>query len=109
MSLVRFPASEHACPTKWMVMPLNHGVDLATNQNVIPSSVFTEISMTTAHSMMYGMPRDTFTFIGGYGMGWMRSTFQGHDVRCLQFRVLRTKTDDFLCALYSMAAHFQGA
>ena len=62
-------------------MLLNRGVDPNTNQTIVPSAVFAE--MTAAHSIMYGAPRDVFTSIGGYGMGWMRGSFQGHDVRGL--------------------------
>ena len=58
-------------------MLLNRGVDPRTNVTVVPPSTFDE--MTTAHSVMVGTP-STFTSITGYGMGWMRTSFQGHDV-----------------------------
>ena len=65
--------------TKWLAMLLNRGVDPHTNQTVVPPSTFDE--MTTAHSVMLGAPPDAYTSLAGYGMGWMRQSFQGHDVR----------------------------
>ena len=60
-------------------MLLSEGVNPYTNQTVVPRSVFTE--MTTSHSISVGAPTSPFTGIVGYGMGWMRTAFQGHDVR----------------------------
>ena len=65
--------------TKWLAMLLNKGVDPHTNRTVVPRLTFDE--MTTAHSLMFGQPVDSSQSIMGYGMGWSRVSYAGHDVR----------------------------
>ena len=63
---------------------LNSGVDASTNATIIPRSVFDEI--TTAHAIVEGKPEGRGQTISGYGMGWERRGYQGHDVgRASQF------------------------
>ncbi|KAI0063206.1 beta-lactamase/transpeptidase-like protein [Artomyces pyxidatus] len=64
---------------KWVRMLLNNGVDPRTNNTILPRSAFE--SIVSAHSIIPGNP---FGFPGlsfaGYGLGWIRTTFMGHDI-----------------------------
>lgn len=66
--------------TKWLTVLLNEGVEPASNKTIIPRSAFEEI--TTAHSIQAGKPTIPEMSIQGYGLGWWRFSYQGHDV-CL--------------------------
>ncbi|KAH9935178.1 beta-lactamase/transpeptidase-like protein [Epithele typhae] len=62
---------------KWVTMLLNGGVDPYTNQTVLPPSVLTE--MMTARAIVSGEPQGPLGIMG-YGMGWFRMAYRGHDV-----------------------------
>ncbi|KZT69404.1 beta-lactamase/transpeptidase-like protein [Daedalea quercina L-15889] len=64
--------------TKWLTVLLNGGVEPNSNTTIIPPSAFEEI--TTAHSIVTGKPATPEMSIVGYGLGWERSSYQGHDV-----------------------------
>ncbi|EPS99304.1 hypothetical protein FOMPIDRAFT_1164237 [Fomitopsis schrenkii] len=64
--------------TKWLAVLLNNGVDPASNKTIIPRSAFEEI--TTAHSVMQGKPSFPEMSIWGYGLGWWRFSYQGHNI-----------------------------
>ncbi|TFY68039.1 hypothetical protein EVJ58_g1251 [Rhodofomes roseus] len=64
--------------SKWLATLLNGGVKPRTNTTIIPLSVYEE--MTTARAVVFGAPRHPYLTIEGYGMGWERQSFQGHDV-----------------------------
>ncbi|TFK79087.1 beta-lactamase/transpeptidase-like protein [Polyporus arcularius HHB13444] len=65
--------------TKWLAMLVHGGVNPYTNTTVVPPSVFDEI--TTAHSIVVHRPLEPSTsLLTGYGMGWRRTSFQGHDL-----------------------------
>ncbi|KAI0767194.1 beta-lactamase/transpeptidase-like protein [Fomes fomentarius] len=63
--------------TKWLAVLLNRGVDPVTNTTIIPASVLTET--TTAHAIVSGTASGDLS-ITGYGMGWFRGSYRGHDV-----------------------------
>lgn len=52
-----------------------------TNKTIIPSSAFEEV--TTVHSVVIGRGYQPYFSIQGYGMGWTRKSYQGHEVRRL--------------------------
>nr|VWP00380.1 Enterotoxin-like protein [Ganoderma boninense] len=62
---------------KWLALLLNEGVDPLTNARIIPVSVFQE--MTTARAIVSGVAADPLSIMG-YGMGWFRMSYRGHDV-----------------------------
>ncbi|KAI0713045.1 beta-lactamase/transpeptidase-like protein [Cerioporus squamosus] len=64
--------------TKWLAMLLHAGVNPYNNRTVVPRSVFDE--MTSAHSIFIGRPLSPLTPLAGYGMGWLRTSFLGHDI-----------------------------
>ncbi|KAI0792523.1 beta-lactamase/transpeptidase-like protein [Abortiporus biennis] len=61
---------------KWLAMMLNHGVDPYTNRTIIPLRAYSEI--TYAHYIAFGagFPGSS---IQGYGLGWARVSYQGHE------------------------------
>ncbi|KAI0320012.1 beta-lactamase/transpeptidase-like protein [Amylostereum chailletii] len=64
---------------KWLQVLLNEGMDPRSNQTLIPSSAFAEI--TTAHTIISGGHSSIPGFsIRGYGLGWDRYSYAGHDV-----------------------------
>ncbi|KAI0945939.1 hypothetical protein AcV7_010047 [Taiwanofungus camphoratus] len=66
--------------TKWLTVLINDGVDPITNETILPRSVFEET--TSAHFVIKGTA-DTNTpeiSLSGYGMGWMRWSYQGHEL-----------------------------
>ncbi|KAI0350602.1 beta-lactamase/transpeptidase-like protein [Trametes cingulata] len=63
--------------TKWLATLLNAGVDPRTNTTIIPASIFA--NMTTARAIERGTPSPDVS-ITGYGMGWFRFAYKGHDV-----------------------------
>ncbi|KZT05037.1 beta-lactamase/transpeptidase-like protein [Laetiporus sulphureus 93-53] len=64
--------------TKWLITLLNHGVDAATHKIILPRSTFDE--MTTAHSIIKGAGATPDMSFEGYGMGWIRWSYQGHEI-----------------------------
>ncbi|THH28151.1 hypothetical protein EUX98_g6035 [Antrodiella citrinella] len=63
--------------TKWLKALLNKGVNKDTNTTVIPSSVLDAV--TTAQVSREGRPSGPHSSISGYGMGWHRESYKGHD------------------------------
>ncbi|KAI0669553.1 beta-lactamase/transpeptidase-like protein [Trametes maxima] len=63
--------------TKWLAMLLNNGVDPITGRAVLPASIIT--NMTAARVVQNGAPAGDVSIIG-YGMGWFRMAYKGHDV-----------------------------
>ncbi|KAI1784867.1 beta-lactamase/transpeptidase-like protein [Ganoderma leucocontextum] len=64
---------------KWAATVLNGGVDPVTNKTVIPASAYDET--TTARIIQAGnVTNDKTTSIIGYGLGWQRNSFMGHDI-----------------------------
>ncbi len=62
-----------------MAVLLNKGVDPASGEAIIPRSVYDAV--TTAQSIMYGYPTPRFgAGILGYGIGWLRWTYDGVEV-----------------------------
>ena len=51
-----------------------------TNKTIIPSSVYAET--TTAHTIVSGGGTADLSIMG-YGMGWFRMSYRGHDVRMI--------------------------
>ncbi|KAI1786346.1 beta-lactamase/transpeptidase-like protein [Ganoderma leucocontextum] len=62
--------------TNWLAVLLNEGVDPLTNATIIPPSVFGE--MTTARAVVSGVAAGPLSIMG-YGMGWFRVSYRGHD------------------------------
>ncbi|TFY81752.1 hypothetical protein EWM64_g2261, partial [Hericium alpestre] len=62
---------------KWVRTLMNGGVDPRTNKTIIPPSAFAAV--TSAQAIISGTG-DGNESISGYGMGWMRSSYLGHDV-----------------------------
>ena len=61
-------------------MLLNEGVNPINNETIVPKSVFQMV--TTAHIIIGGARSPEFS-ISGYGMGWNRVSYQGHEVNRL--------------------------
>lgn len=59
-------------------MLINEGVDPITNSTILPSSVFKEV--TTAHAITSSRASQPYFAVEGYGMGWFRRSYQGHEV-----------------------------
>ncbi len=68
---------------KWVRMLLNNGVDPVTKATVVPELVLAEV--TTAHTIVNPRAPSSELSISGYGMGWMRQSYRGHEV-CLNAR-----------------------
>ncbi|KAJ3550437.1 hypothetical protein NM688_g5077 [Phlebia brevispora] len=64
--------------TKWVAMLLNKGVNPYTQEVVVPPQVLAYV--TWAYSIMSGAAPSSSTSIYGYGMGWTRYTYKGHEV-----------------------------
>ncbi|KAH8116769.1 beta-lactamase/transpeptidase-like protein [Phellopilus nigrolimitatus] len=64
--------------SKWLKALLNSGVDSAANKTVIPKSAFEAV--TTSSAITEGKAPSSGFSIGGYGMGWFRSSYQGREV-----------------------------
>ncbi|KAH8102687.1 beta-lactamase/transpeptidase-like protein [Cristinia sonorae] len=63
--------------TKWLRTLLNKGVNKDTNATVIPRSAFDAV--TTSHAIVAGRGSSPHTSISGYGMGWHRVSYSGHE------------------------------
>jgi hypothetical protein len=64
--------------TKWVAMLLNKGVNPYTNETIVPSSVID--ATTSAYSIIDGKASRQDTSLVGYGMGWGRLSYRGHEV-----------------------------
>lgn len=64
--------------TRWIQTLLNEGSVPITNKTIIPRAAFVE--MTTVHKVMNGRGAQPYFSVGGYGLGWMRGSYQGHEV-----------------------------
>ncbi|KAL1945494.1 hypothetical protein VTO73DRAFT_2345 [Trametes versicolor] len=62
--------------TKWLATLLNGGVDPRTNITIVPASVLA--NMTTSRAIESGVPALDISIVG-YGMGWFRQSYKGHD------------------------------
>ncbi|KAF9232374.1 beta-lactamase/transpeptidase-like protein [Melanogaster broomeanus] len=62
--------------SKWILMWINEGVH--HNKAFIPLSVYQNVSYSYAIDTDH--PIDSEYSIAGYGMGWSRSSYRGHDV-----------------------------
>jgi hypothetical protein len=62
--------------SKWVALWLNKGVH--DNIPVIPSSVYGNASQS--YSVSVSVPADSEHSIQGYGLGWFRNSYLGHDV-----------------------------
>ena len=69
--------TEQQLQTKWLATLLNKGVYPVTNDTIIPLAVFEE--MTTARAIVGGVSAGPVSIVG-YGMGWFRMSYKGHDV-----------------------------
>ncbi|KAI0753784.1 beta-lactamase/transpeptidase-like protein [Fomes fomentarius] len=63
---------------KWAATVLNRGVDPVTNNTIIPKFAFDAV--TTPRVIESDVPKEANTSIVGYGMGWERKYFLGHDM-----------------------------
>jgi len=64
--------------SRWLKMLLNKGVDPVSNTTVVPRAVFDMV--TTAHTIVSGDPTTPEQSISGYGMGWVRLSYKGHEI-----------------------------
>ena len=60
-------------------MWLNTGINPSTNETIVPDYA----DLTTARAIIYGNTSElgVDTSITGYGLGWIRGSYLGHDVR----------------------------
>jgi hypothetical protein len=58
-------------------MLLSEGVDPTTNATVLPKEVLKEITTSRTVALGHGSKTDS---IIGYGLGWVRASYFGHDV-----------------------------
>ncbi|GBE87232.1 beta-lactamase/transpeptidase-like protein [Sparassis crispa] len=65
---------------KWVATLLNEGVDPVTNRTIVPLATFN--AMTTAYAVSRGVSDVSIPelSIEGYGMGWFRESYEGHDI-----------------------------
>lgn len=63
---------------KWTKTLLNGGVEPMENATIIPPAAFDEI--TTAQILIEGKSSQPNFSISGYGMGWVRGSYQGYEV-----------------------------
>ncbi|RDX45785.1 beta-lactamase/transpeptidase-like protein [Lentinus brumalis] len=64
---------------KWAATVLNRGVDPVSNTTIIPDWVYDET--TTAREIMTGnTTADPSMSVVGYGLGWQRQSYLGHDI-----------------------------
>ncbi len=68
---------------KWVAMLLNSGTNPVTNETILPMSVLTEV--TSAHTIVHARAPSPEFSISGYGMGWFRESYQGHEVYHVYF------------------------
>ncbi|KAF7290005.1 hypothetical protein HMN09_01305200 [Mycena chlorophos] len=60
----------------WIRTVLNRGVDPRTNETIIPKSTF---ELATSAISVLSETGNPFASIMGYGMGWIRFSYRGHD------------------------------
>ncbi|CCM00547.1 uncharacterized protein FIBRA_02581 [Fibroporia radiculosa] len=64
--------------TKWMAMLLNRGVDPSTKTRIMPEAVLDETTM--AHYISEHVGPNAYTSVQGYGLGWSRQSYLGHEI-----------------------------
>ncbi|KAI0343583.1 beta-lactamase/transpeptidase-like protein [Trametopsis cervina] len=64
--------------SKWVKMFLHGGVNPATNATILPQAQFD--ALTTAHSLSVSKPPFPEFSVFGYGLGWNRYSYQGHEI-----------------------------
>ncbi|KAF7793989.1 hypothetical protein EIP86_005115 [Pleurotus ostreatoroseus] len=64
--------------TKWIATFANNGVDPVSRKVVVPAA--TVIEATMAHCVTAGVGLDARTSFMGYGLGWMRYAYRGHEI-----------------------------
>ncbi|OCH90091.1 beta-lactamase/transpeptidase-like protein [Obba rivulosa] len=64
--------------TKWAATLINDGVNPWTDTSVIPKSVVQET--TTSSTILIGRALAPWVSLEGYGMGWARWTYRGHEL-----------------------------
>ncbi|KZV71301.1 beta-lactamase/transpeptidase-like protein [Peniophora sp. CONT] len=62
---------------RWLKVLLHQGRDPSTNGTIIPKDSFQLV--TTSRTVDVGSGSDTES-ISGYGLGWMRVSYRGHDI-----------------------------
>ncbi|EIW78707.1 beta-lactamase transpeptidase-like protein [Coniophora puteana RWD-64-598 SS2] len=62
--------------SKWIQLWLNEGV--RANETILPFSTYEKA--TTAYSVVKGAPADVHHSLIGYGLGWNRLSYLGHDM-----------------------------
>ncbi|EMD35204.1 hypothetical protein CERSUDRAFT_116672 [Gelatoporia subvermispora B] len=65
---------------KWLAVLLHEGVDPATNQTLIPKSIYDEMTRSYAIVQDSVDPDVPELSVMGYGMGWFRQSYNGHDI-----------------------------
>ncbi|KAJ6602444.1 beta-lactamase/transpeptidase-like protein, partial [Mycena vulgaris] len=63
--------------TRWIKMLLNAGVDAQTNSTIIPQSTF---DLATSAIAIAADKGDNRTSVAGYGLGWARQSYRGHEL-----------------------------
>ncbi|TFK57591.1 beta-lactamase/transpeptidase-like protein [Heliocybe sulcata] len=63
--------------TRWLAFLLSGGLHPETNETLISPSAFNEI--TTAHVVTDGKAPNPNLSVAGYGMGWWRQSYRGHE------------------------------
>jgi hypothetical protein len=59
-------------------MLLGGGKNPSTNTTILSKSTFD--AATTASAIVLGSATDDSRSIAGYGMGWLRNSYEGHEV-----------------------------
>ncbi|KAJ7902756.1 beta-lactamase/transpeptidase-like protein [Mycena olivaceomarginata] len=62
---------------QWVKTLLNSGVDAQTNNTIIPRTTF---DLATSAISVAGDKGDNLTSISGYGLGWGRYSYRGHEM-----------------------------
>lgn len=63
---------------KWIHLLLNDGHDSSTNATILPKKVI--VDTMTAYIIACGKSTAPATSIDGYGMGWHRYAYRGHEI-----------------------------
>ncbi|TCD62783.1 hypothetical protein EIP91_006401 [Steccherinum ochraceum] len=64
--------------TQWLKILLNHGTHPTSRTPIIPPAVLEAI--TTPHAIQFPKPLDAGLSIAGYGIGWSRMSYYGHEI-----------------------------
>ncbi|KAF7328949.1 Beta-lactamase domain-containing protein [Mycena venus] len=62
---------------KWIKMLLNSGVDGRTNDTILPASTFNLATSAISVALSKG---SNLSSIEGYGLGWVRQSYRGHEL-----------------------------